>query len=505
MPSTDCVLQKQREPILIREFGPVLLYLRLQDGYCLKFTDGAVEVLRAAMSGASRAEIASLLAHCYDLEVEQTTRDVDRILGLVGTHSTSNAIGAALGASAGPTGFAPALWDPPTDFSAPKLPARSSLQHWLLLVAATSRRQRAEEALRQWRAIPSRARDRTARRLLPLVLAKLSAQGADIAVAEGWPRMRHMWIDNELSLYRLRGLLQRFDEAGIRLALLKGVATVLLDYRDPALRPVADLDVLVPFADRCRAMELLREEGFAPIAPEWDERLAHCVHAKTFLGPDRLNIDLHWHALWNNCWEGADDQLWATARRYDLQGAPYFAPDPALRLLIVVVHGRHSQGVPAHGWIADAAMILTAHGETLDWDRLIEEARARRVTRPLREALAYLISAFGAPVPSGVLERLRRARIGALDNILFHMHQKPRPKPRGVLATDALFNLVSQCRTSTRGFPRREVYDLLGEQRIAPGSPGMPSLFVGLVRKGLRHGGRELYVRMKGLARERMR
>ena len=65
-------------------------------------------------------------------------------------------------------------------------------------------------------------------------------------------------------------------------------------------------------------------------------------------------------------------------------------------------------------WVPDALAILRGD-EPIDWDILYREARARRLTVPVREALRYLARAFDAPVPTRVLGRFSRARTSMLE------------------------------------------------------------------------------------------
>jgi hypothetical protein len=51
--------------------------------------------------------------------------------------------------------------------------------------------------------------------------------------------------------------------------------------------------------------------------------------------------------------------------------------------------------------------ILNTHAELIDWNRLVERARARLLTVALAEALHHLRTGYDAQIPDEVIERLR--------------------------------------------------------------------------------------------------
>src|SRR6202008_4308852 len=103
-------------------------------------------------------------------------------------------------------------------------------------------------------------------RLLPLVHSKLRAAGVadpDLARLRGLPR--RTWYENQVALHRVRPGLDQLRAAGIPTLFLKGAPLALEHYGDLGLRPMADIDVLVPWADAPRALDLLEAAGWSDI------------------------------------------------------------------------------------------------------------------------------------------------------------------------------------------------------------------------------------------------
>ena len=279
-----------------------------------------------------------------------------------------------------------------------------SSENLLLLRAALAD---GDEAGRSWAAWQAQVglddADWASQRLLPLVYRNLRRLAADDPEL---PRLRgiyrHAWYRNQLLFRTAGGAILRLREAGIGTLVLKGVALSLLHYRDAGLRPMDDIDLLVKPAQAGEAIALLERDGWRPL-----EVVPPCLevkHAHPFIDADGRRVDLHWNALWE---AAPDDDLWAAAVPLEVSGVPTLALDPTDQLLHVCVHGVQWDPTPSIRWVADAVTVL--RDGSVDWERLVARARARRLTLALSVSLAYLRDELAAPVPPGVVEELAAA------------------------------------------------------------------------------------------------
>ncbi len=88
--------------------------------------------------------------------------------------------------------------------------------------------------------------DLASRRLLPLVYRNVKhLLPPRFQVELRWVHHEY-WAENQKYFRRLQELLPWFEADGIPTLVLKGMALSILHYRDMALRPMSDLDILVP-------------------------------------------------------------------------------------------------------------------------------------------------------------------------------------------------------------------------------------------------------------------
>lgn len=286
---------------------------------------------------------------------------------------------------------------------------RPSPEQELLLRAALLRGDEAVRALRSWeRTLGQAPLDPGSRRLLPLLHRNLKEQKIAFEyTADLRKAYRETWARNQMLMSRLPGLLKILRDAGIRSLVLKGTSLIKRFYGDGGLRPMKDLDVLVPVHCAHEAATLLSRKGWSPERKP-DSTFGRYVsvnHALRLWDSSQIELDLHWHLL-NECLSpSADDAFWEAAVPFEIGGAATRALCATDELLHTCIHGVRWNPVPPIRWIADAHTIL-AQAEKIDWERLTSLAVQRRLTLTLMAALTYLAEEFHAPIPGEVLARL---------------------------------------------------------------------------------------------------
>lgn len=295
--------------------------------------------------------------------------------------------------------------------SAPPL-SRLTASQELLLRAALLDDEPALEAWRRWKQVDSVTdTDHDSGRLFPLLcrhLLSLGIEDPDLPVLKS--AYRHQWLANQHRLKRAEAALGVLHQAGIGTMVLKGAALALRHYGDLGVRPMLDVDVLVEPRRVRQAVAALTEAGWSSFLPTELDVLLPVTHGTLYQDRSRVGIDLHWYAMWS---PAVEDDFWSAAEPLELGEAPTLAQAPADQLLQVCVHGIWSDGQRVR-WVADAITVMRSSPD-LDWDRVIERARARALTLPLREALAYLDRRFDAPVPSAVLRTLDSRPTGVFE------------------------------------------------------------------------------------------
>lgn len=281
----------------------------------------------------------------------------------------------------------------------------------LLLEAGLFSGQRAIDAFHAWRSRVQLEDDFSVEtlRLLPLVYHNLHELGVSDPIM---PRLkgvyRHSWYRTNRLMHATAPVIAALSGAGIPVLLTKGVPLALSYYRNPALRPMADVDVVVPHARLDEALGILARHGWRGEWPESDMRRFR--HARQSWGPGDAEVDLHWRPMYESPLGAAERSFFETAEPLDFKGTTVLQPDPTHALVQNVVHGvRWNVETPVR-WIADATTILRARGADVDWDAVLHLADTHRVGQRLYLGLAYLAESFGCPIPQSALERLRARR-----------------------------------------------------------------------------------------------
>jgi hypothetical protein len=285
---------------------------------------------------------------------------------------------------------------------------RLKREHELLLRAAALQGESALQAWREWRArIDLQALDPTSLRLLPLLYRNLQRHDVqDPVMGKLKDVYRDAWWRNQLRMGTAAEAVRTLQDGGVDTLVLKGVALAALHYRDYGARPMADVDVLVPWSQAAAAIGILSRSGWTPAFTEPVARHIRYRHAVAFRGPQGGNLDLHWNMLFECCGPGQDEACWRAAVPVAVCGVPTKALCPADQLLHVSVHGATWGSSPPIHWIADALIILQSAGDMLDWNRLVDEAERRHLVVTIKRALAYLAERFNAAVPVAALDRL---------------------------------------------------------------------------------------------------
>jgi hypothetical protein len=159
--------------------------------------------------------------------------------------------------------------------------------------------------LREWEGVAAQAE---AHGLAPLLYVHLKGAGVQLPLAvkrelQGlYLRHRHA---NQVRTRVLHDVLAAYQAAGIPALVLKGAALFYLVYPEPGLRPMSDLDILVPESEAGRAQRTLAELGFdAPLLPGTVFPHRHLSTARLCSGGIWIEVEIH-HQLFSDYFDNA--------------------------------------------------------------------------------------------------------------------------------------------------------------------------------------------------------
>jgi hypothetical protein len=342
-----------------------------------------------------------------------------------------------------------------------------------------------EAGLAAWRqasgALTAQGLDAASGALLPLVYGNLGHL-REPAEALREPYLR-AWRENLRISHCVAPLWRALEEAGIEAIALKGLALIARVYRDAGLRPMGDVDVLVPPSDVERASEVARSLGWRPRHP-LTPAFRRVKHAAPFDHPEGVACDLHWRVFEEAGAADADDEFRAAAELIAFQGARLRVLSPTDQLLHVCGHAARWERIPAIRWVTDAVLILRQ--SSIDWARVLGHAARRRFILRMRHMLCYLRMAFGVPIPHAVGADLWRRPVSMLERLEYRVRTREHPR-LGELPT-YVFNCLRGEPRPLLAFPGylRDAWGLesvarvpghaldLARRRAWPGQPDRP-------------------------------
>ncbi len=226
------------------------------------------------------------------------------------------------------------------------------------------------------------------------------------------------YLQNTLWYHHLSIILQKFEQQGISSIALKGIVLAKTVYRNIALRPMQDIDLLLQKQDMTAASRILRELGYSNILRHltylspWhkvhEENLFSGLedqgyHLPTFikkLGTVPICVELHHHIA---------PEIFASHVRSI--AAPDLDPrirvlTPEYFLLHLCFHlSLHSQKgkTPRLIWYCDIAELLNTYHTRIDWALFLSLCQQHQIAEQVLHSLYKVYHLFGIPVPADKL------------------------------------------------------------------------------------------------------
>jgi Uncharacterised nucleotidyltransferase len=234
-----------------------------------------------------------------------------------------------------------------------------------------------------------------------------------------------------LTLYReLKTLLERAACRHLSPpVLLKGGALAATLYEEVGLRPMSDLDVLVPRDELAQWLDLARDAGFRRLTPEMARGLAERVHYQVALagGAHRdAMIEIHFGLVAGASDWRSPDARWFLERSETFEPRLGISCSPARQLL----PGPHLLYLSAHAmlqhggaqarliWFHDVHLIVSMLGARIDWESVLSRARELRWDAALADTLARARDLFGTKVPESAMRALDGPDVSDVPDVI---------------------------------------------------------------------------------------
>ncbi len=194
----------------------------------------------------------------------------------------------------------------------------------------------------------------------------------------------------------------------------KGPVLGVVAYRDLALRPFGDLDILIRERDVARACSLLAQLGYRRVIPELHEAaeryFVRVDHEHEFFSTDGLtSVDLHWRLCTRRFPARIDTEaVWSRLGTCDILEHAVPTLDPEDQLLAHCMHANKDLWRKLI-WLSDIDKLIRATEPLFDWDRMRAAARRAHCARMLDFALYLAHHLLATPLPPAVQRTLTEA------------------------------------------------------------------------------------------------
>ena len=251
------------------------------------------------------------------------------------------------------------------------------------------------------------------RALVPL-WQRLSAmeQGA---LPEGASQLQTMAMVAEFRMLHLQTLLldtlDLFAGRDIDVMLLKGPALGITVYPRFVDRPMWDLDVLVPDARAREAWEAMVEKGWKPAPIRASEEFYDEHHHLRPLDDPRnvgCVLEIHRELMPGESPFGfAATDFWSAAEQVDLEGRRIHVPHITHQVVHLSTHFAWSHMMDSAGWRTFRDLAWIARELDVDWDEVVELARATKAATCCYWTLRLARTLVALDVPDSVLRELQ--------------------------------------------------------------------------------------------------
>jgi hypothetical protein len=182
-----------------------------------------------------------------------------------------------------------------------------------------------------------------------------------------------------LLVYRNVALLaESFDRAHIPLVFLKGIALAEPLYRDIGLRPMGDIDILVPEHCVSNAASLLVEQGYTP-SLEFTSSFIELFEEGSFIPfkQSQIPIEIHWHLIYLRYYYERIpvSWFWQRTQQISLAGHSVSVLSPEALLVHLVMHYFFQHKSEGLLWSHDIALLVAHYRESFNWDQVFATAR----------------------------------------------------------------------------------------------------------------------------------
>jgi len=245
---------------------------------------------------------------------------------------------------------------------------------------------------------------------------------------------------NSLIFEELEKLLEAIRNAGFQVIVLKGAVLAEKIYRNLALRPMTDVDLLVKKEDMWRLYEQLKILGYKPSDISVDDIDFSSTYLTTidYRSPssNSPSFHIHWHFV-NSTIPNESyiknikiEDIWRDAEKTKIADVETLVMAPHHLLIHLSEHAlRVTHSLSKLSLLCDIDEAVNSYKEDLDWERLIKESLKFNLNRMVYPSLYFTSKFLETRIPEYVLSKLRPERLSLGEKIFMNSISKNKRFP----------------------------------------------------------------------------
>lgn len=211
----------------------------------------------------------------------------------------------------------------------------------------------------------------------------------------------------------IRRIAEACSREGLPLVLLKGAYLGTFVYKNPALRPMCDVDALVLRKDLAVAQEILKTRGYVLMIDVPESFKPHLYPSRPYARPGIRPevVDLHSELKLVDYYRLPEDRVWAHSHETELFGCKVRVLSPELNAIHIALHALSS----ATRFRDYLDLMLMLERLRIDWDKILSLCENMGVVYPMGTVVQDLASSWGARVPMAVMESFAEYKPSAME------------------------------------------------------------------------------------------
>jgi len=216
-------------------------------------------------------------------------------------------------------------------------------------------------------------------------------------------------------------LISNFNKEGVPTLMLKGMPYSLLYYKDLGIRPMGDIDILVPIEYLEKAIKILEKLGHHLIP--YELKFRNLIHAYHSFNSEGFDIDIHRQVFFYLNDENVNYDFWKDKQELNLIKEKTYTLSDTHQMFHTILHGRWDNSAKLR-WIVDAWMIDKNAKSTIDWKWIIVTALQNKLTFAFKPALLFLLYELNFKSLIPFEKMILQMEMNQLEKLLFKRKQE---------------------------------------------------------------------------------